>query len=233
MNLSSFEMQIISKYLDFKDVEKLINISPDLKYYYHTTFELITINYDYIVPKQQVKLLINKLLSIFPNLEEIILNITSNINIIPINGFKYILSNYINFTDVIKSNFSNNINVKIQFNKPLDFINILYDSLLDIKIYLPWILKLCKNNNIYIYIIKLWYFSIRFVKFDINYYKEVFNLIKQYSNIKFVLQINDFNDINKLYSHFDDNYMNYIKSLKNIYIAFNYDKELYFQFDQN
>ena len=41
MNLSNLGLQIISKYLDFKDVEKLLKLNSDLKYYYHTTFNLI------------------------------------------------------------------------------------------------------------------------------------------------------------------------------------------------
>ena len=92
------ELQIISKYLYFNDLKHLLRIDPDLKYYYHTTFNFINIPSNYIVPIHQVKQIVNSLKSMFPNLEEIVLNIHGNINIEDIDS---IFANYINFEKVI------------------------------------------------------------------------------------------------------------------------------------
>ena len=91
MNLSDVELQIVSKYLEYKDVNELLKINDDLKYMYHSTFEFINIPADYIMPIHQVKRIINNLKSMFPNLEEIILNFTWDYNYIGIGKFLIIL----------------------------------------------------------------------------------------------------------------------------------------------
>ena len=111
MNLSNLGLQIISKYLDFKDVEKLLKLNPDLKYYYHTTFNLINIPIYYIIPIHQVKQIVDNLLSTFPNLEEIVL--CFNVKHIFYWQFEIMIANYNNFIKVLHLKFINDSSHRI------------------------------------------------------------------------------------------------------------------------
>ena len=56
MSLNNIDLQIISKYMyDFKSIENLLKLNDDLKYCYHTTFEIINIPYDYVLTDGQVR----------------------------------------------------------------------------------------------------------------------------------------------------------------------------------
>ena len=222
-DLSNVELQIISKYLDYNDLNKLLKLSDDLKYNYHTTFEFIDIPANYVMPIHQIKKIINNLKLMFPNLEEIILNFISDNKFINTYDFNKILLNYINFHNVINLKYK----MKIRFNKALDFILNYKDIISYVKLFLLYISKILDENcKIYIYILHLFYFNMH-NKFNVEYYKTIFEMIEKYPNINFVININKLQDFYDLCDYIDDEI--FICKLKNLYITFNYDKELYFQ----
>lgn len=130
--LSNIELQIISKYIyDFETFSNLLLLDNDLRYNYHTTFEIINLSPFYILTDNQVKKLINKMIKIFPNLggradlglknlEEIILNF--NGTVIEFSCFNnYVLANYLKFCKYLDNYNNKQIKVKIKFNFKIRF----------------------------------------------------------------------------------------------------------------
>ena len=120
-NLNNIDLQIVIKYIyDFKTINNLLQLNNMLKYNYHTTFEIINLNCYYALTDKQVKEIIDKLTTIFPNLEEIILNF-NGCSMIDFDDFiNYILLNYLKFCKF------SNLSIKIQFDFKIRFYNIPY-----------------------------------------------------------------------------------------------------------
>ena len=191
---------IISKYLFSNDFINLINTSSKLNTYFHTTFNYINLDADYVIPKQQIKNIINKLLNNFPNLEEIILNITSEY--IYINNLNCIMENYKNLNKYLNNNFDKNIKIKFNFNQTtnLNFHNI---NNIKIEYYLDFIKNVIKStNNLYI-IINLY-------KINDNNLLEFANKYKTFKFVK-IIWIKNIHEIN------NNSYLKLINKYKNIY----------------
>ena len=132
--LDNFTLQIISKYIyDFKTINNLLklnksqNINKSFSELYYTTFEIINLNCHYILTDKQVKNIVDKLINMFPNLEEIILNFNSNYDCITIDDFNNcVLANYLKFlkytsnlgggADLGLKDIEKPIKIKIQFD---------------------------------------------------------------------------------------------------------------------
>ena len=189
LNLSNLDLQIISKYLDFKDFYNLLELSnksknnKDLKYYYHTTFDFLNIPCDFIVPIHEIKILMNKL-SILSNLEEIILNFTTNNISIDITYIEYIFKNYINFHNIFNHD-DKHTKIKIKINKPIKFDK--YDWCYNSS-WIKCAISLLSSSNIEPITICL---SLMIAK-DKNYLNdELYELIEKYKNIKFVITMSE------------------------------------------
>ena len=226
MNLN--ELLIISKYLNFKDVKQLIEINPDLKYYFHSTFDLINIPSNYIVPIHQVKKIINNLKSIFPNLEEIILNIYNDLDLnvgnstgitIPKN-FNNILTNYINFDNVANSD--SKIEIKMKMHDILKSTYLI--CLSDLKLYTYLISKLFSSNSNPIYI----YIDLYDVDND-----ELIKLCRKYPSIIFIhkLLYNDeeLDPMNKRFVDKNNSIIEYFKDVPNMLYSYLCHKYLFFK----
>jgi len=139
--LNNIDLQIVSKYIyNFETINNLLLLNDNLKYYYHTTFEIINLPIEYILTNKQVKEIVNKLIKIFPNLNEIILNFDSDENKVYFDNFiDYMLINYLKFIKYIK-----NIKIKIQFDFKLIYYTYWdciatfqeYQSIFDFKLYI-------------------------------------------------------------------------------------------------
>ena len=184
-NLRDLDLQIISKYLNISDVVNLLKLNPDLKYYYHTTFNLIKIKDLQIIPEYHAKKIINILESIFPNLEEIILNIDYNIVII-YEDFKPILENWLNFSNNTK------LPVKINFtNKLILHYEFIEDGILHYII-----------NSIVVNLDNIYFAS--YLPVDEDSCNNLIRICNKYKNYKHIFEINKMNDINLLKSVIQD-----------------------------
>ena len=103
--LNNIDLQIVSKYIyNFETINNLLLLNNDLKYYYHTTFEIINLPSMYILTDKQVKEIVDKLIKTFPNLNEIILNFNSSESIVYFDDFiDCMLSNYLKFVKYINN----------------------------------------------------------------------------------------------------------------------------------
>ena len=195
--MNDFNIQIVSKYLyNFKDIENLLKINKTLKDLYHTTFELIYIPCNYVLPKHQIIKIVNKIIDTFPNLEEIILNFTTPYNYLCEEYFDNILHNYLNFLNIIE-NKNKNINIKIKFDCRLK-INLDINNYSKFNIWLQLISKI-SYFPIYIYIITIHINDIELYKFC-KKYKEI-NFIRPIYTPEFInegIKINNF-----FYSYYD------------------------------
>ena len=185
--MNNLNLQIISKYLEFKDFYNLLELSnkskinKDLKYYYHTTFDFLSIPCDFIVPIHEIKILMNKL-SILSNLEEIVLNFTTNDTVINISYIECIFKNCINFHNIFNHD-GKNIKVKIKINKPIGFNKInWYTNSSWIKCAISLLSSLnIESTTIYLSLM---------LRINKNYLNdELYELIEKYKNIKFVILI--------------------------------------------
>ena len=216
--MNTHELLIISKYLNFKDIEQLIKINPDLKYYFHSTFDLINIPIDYVLSFHSIKIIIDTILSTFPNIEEIILNTTSDYSNIIYNNFINILINYINFRNTLKND---NIKIFINFKQILDFHIHDQDDYLNFKLYVYFISKLCGKSNVYI----------RYKINESNNNEQLKNVISSDNNlmVKDLLMIDELrtkykiNFINDFYSEFIDDMSNALQ----YYFLYTYTHKLY------
>lgn len=198
--LSNIDLQVVSKYLNFKDIENLIKINNDLKYNYHSTFEFINISTNYIIPICQIKKIINMFKLSFPNLEEIILNITSQN--IRIEQFEKIKINYYNFQKY------SNLNIKINFS---DTTNLYFHDLKinEIEEELNHVNEIVKNfSNLYI-----WWPDWK--------YKKLIKLSNIHKNLNFIVYMHEEKEIN----YFIKNINKIIN--KNIYYTNIYYKCIY------
>ena len=205
MSLNNIELQIISKYLDFKDITNLLKLNNDLKYNYHSTFDLIVISKNIIISKYYINKIVNILKNIFPNLEEIILNY-KYVQIYKEEQIEKILKNYLNFKTISK------LNVKINF---IEHIELSYKFINDIdKLYKNGIIKNNNLNNIYIY----------------HPYNECEDIFK-YNNYKHVigglfnyLKLKEYQQYDNIYLRLYNNHYLHLKDIdldNNIYIINN------------
>jgi len=245
--LSNFDLQIISKYLyNFNDFKKLIELNKNLKYYYHSTFNIINIPINYVLNKHEIRMLIYNLIYLLPNLNEIILNFTSDYtSCIDLNIFdNYILINYINFYNVLKYEF-NLIDNDIEFtnlnrNEIIDKIIILYESYSGFKIKINFDFDILIEFNELIfknYIVqKLNEFSKEICKINIiikhdyitkNLLDYINNKCREYKNIKFIINIpfEYLTNINKI----PDEY----KNINNVYYTYITQRRMYFNNDDD
>ena len=199
--MNDFTLQIISKYLNYRDTKNLMLIDEKVNKYFkentHTTFNYININVNYIMPKHQIFKLINKLLFTFPNLEEIILNFESNTFL---SNFENILITVNNFEKCIK-NINKNINVKVKFN---GIFELFHKEDVDI---VEKVAKYFKSQTIYIYIWKFGHFDKLNEKLlDILKFKNI-NYVINISTIKFKKCLNI--NISNKYLFSDNLYFTY------------------------
>jgi len=142
--LSNFDLQIISKYLDYENTKELLKLNTSLRYSFDSTLNYITFKFEenIFINNNSIEQIIEKLLNIFPNLREIILNfkLENHVNDEYSNKILFI---YQNFSSVVKNK---NINIKINFNHPLHvFID--YNYTIDkFKEWLDKIVGVLKNS---------------------------------------------------------------------------------------
>ena len=213
------EKMIISKYLSGNDFINLINTISKLNTYFHTTFNYINLDANYVIPKHQVKLLIDKLLSTFPNLEEIILNITSEY--IYVDSLNCIMKNYNNLN---KCFISKNIKIKINFNQltNLNFRNIDSNR---IRYYLNFIKDIIKStNNLYIIIDAFKKNNDNLLKFA-NEYK-LFKFVKMMWKDD-IAEANEANEANETNEANTNNSLKLLNKCDNIYYTNIYGTHIY------
>ena len=190
-----------------------------LKYNYHTTFEIINLNCYYALTDKQVKEIIDKLTTTFPNLEEIILNF-NGCSMIDFDDFiNYILLNYLKFCKF------SNLSIKIQFDFKIRFYNIPYADI-NFSFYQPnFNFNLCilsemvKQNiiiskNIYIVVN-----TGHNVYADLKYIYELFNKFKSTINFIIILDMytTPFDIIENKYKNIDGFYFTYYYKATNYF----------------
>lgn len=235
MSLSNIYLQIITKYIyDFKTINELLKINNNLKYYY-STFEFVHLPIRYILPDSQIRKIIIKLNSLFPNLNEIILNFEdSNINKIYLFEFyNCVIRNYLNFMKYINFN-KNNVKLKMNFNFNIIlaffcFIN--GDKTFDVIL----LRELLKRNIINCSINIL--FDVD-NDFKLNECFELYNKFK-HPNLNFIIKLYDiyeykeFKNMNDKYKNNDGFYFSYLgtdiyfnsdEGINNIYIKNYFEK---------
>ena len=70
------ELIIISKYIESDDYKNYFKTFPNINTYYHSTFNYITINENFMTFKTDI--IYNNLLKTFPNINTIIININTS-----------------------------------------------------------------------------------------------------------------------------------------------------------
>ena len=201
--LDNFTLQIISKYIyDFKTINNLLKLNKSFSELYHTTFEIINLNCYYILTDKQVKNIVNRLINMFSNLEEIILNFNGT-DCIDFDDFNnYVLANYLKFlkytsdlgggADLGLKDIEKPIKIKIQFDFKIKFNA--YDHL--------------KNFSEYINILDFnLYILSKLIEKDIIISKNIYVLINCYIYYK---DLNILDDIYKSFMKINSN-----KNLKN------------------
>jgi len=207
MPLSNIYLQIITKYIyDFKTINELLKMNNNLKYYYYSTFEFVRLPIRYILPDSQIKKIITKLNSLFPNLNEIILNFEdSNINKVYLFEFyNYVLRNYLNFMKYLNFNKNNENNIKLKMNLKFNiymanfcFIN--GDKTFDVILLREFLKRNIINCSINIL------FDVN-NDFKLNECFELYNKFK-HPNLNFIIKLYDIYEY-KEFKNMDDKYKN-------------------------
>jgi len=207
------ELMIISKYILPTDYHTFFKVFPNINLNYHSTFNYITINEDFI--NFQIIKKYKHLLNIFPNINTIVINITfnefkyyhANILLTIINSYNLFSKFYPN--KFIKINITNKLFTYLYENdenkiiKYLNKINKLIKTKHlndDFKMYL-YIDYLTKNIN-YDFIIFIKYIN-NYNDYDLSKLEDnhIFMIYNKYICNSNKCLIRNQNDLNKMYIH--------------------------------
>ena len=100
---------------------------------------------------------------------------------------------------------------------------------INLDLFLLYVSKILDENcKAYIHVLNLSCFESSNT-FDAEHYKHVFDLIRKYPSINFIINIHKYKNIYDLCELFDDDYIANIYNLKNIYMTVDHNRKLYFQ----